>query len=427
MSNFIRVKATRDSGKFSVFNEGNEFRMNDKIVFVQPGDLLKDLDRFIFIGSDDDIRTYARELLQLDECDYFQGDLFGTSELAKVIMNIQMGHVERCPEEFDKAKPTSLGFGYLRKDDTMGAASITFDSRTNNLSIVIVNYPLKAKSFNAANVNYFFSVKLANSILSEKADKFTVSERNLSRELKKALNHDGIHEIVDTIMKHRELITVTGTGGTSSLFSQKTRNTTINVPLLNSQDQSEKPISFKTISVQLAKNTAYVDALKPTVRKAAIIGATSLGIVCALFGAALIATGVLAPLGLTVLGLSAAVTSMILVGTAGFTVGGLFGGLFGGLVGTKIDATKANHIYKSLEARQPSGENTPGSSYDMMQNALEHPTILQPCPSSMIASENIDARYCGRAVCSSVEASVMEEEQRDGVRAGYQPQNSTRG
>ena len=183
MPNFIRVEATRDNGVHTVFNEENEFRMNvqigpEKGFGAHNGVVFRDLDRFLFIGSDDDIRAYERQLSRLDGQDYVQGDLFGASELAQVLSKIQMEGLERCTTDQERltAKPPLLGFGYLRKDGTMGAASITFDSATNNLSIVIVNYPQDARSFSAANVNYFFPEALANDILSDRAKRSIVSE-----------------------------------------------------------------------------------------------------------------------------------------------------------------------------------------------------------------------------------------------------------
>ena len=194
-------------------------------------------------------------------------------------------------------------------------------------------------------------------------------------------------------MKRRQLITDTRAAGNfSDLILRHCQRTTITMTPLNSQDQAataEQTVTFQTISVRSAKWSA----LWPSVRKAAIIGATSLGIVCALFGAALIATGVLAPLGLTVLGLSAAVTSMILVGTTGLAVGALFGGLFGGLVGTKIDATKSNHIYRLAAKKSPRSAQVPGledphaSSDATMQHALGRPATQS---SSTVADDDIE-------------------------------------
>ena len=136
----------------------------------------------------------------------------------------------------------------------------------------------------------------------------------------------------------------------------------------------------------------------------AIIGAASLGILCGLFGAALIATGILAPLGLPILGLSAAVTSMIIFSTAGLTVGALLGGLLGGLVGTKVDTNKANSIY--LSAAEPSkAEKITGvitdrhsSSDATMQNTLGRPTTHS---SSSTVADDDTVRESSPVVVSS--------------------------
>lgn len=113
--------------------------------------------------------------------------------------------------------------------------------------------------------------------------------------------------------------------------------------------------------------------------KGKIIGAAILGVVGAAVGAALIATGVLAPLGVTVLGLSSVATTAIITAAAGLAIGAVTG-LAGGAIVDAVanrSSTERSQVVASLEEQrepeslaeiEPEIEPVFQSSYGLLNN-----------------------------------------------------------
>lgn len=138
--------------------------------------------------------------------------------------------------------------------------NIGLDRATNNVFLAVVNYPDNATSYNDGNVKYVFPENLADEVLNKNAITKSASETEMLTELKETLNHDDISELIETLIKQKELILTAGEQSSNSLlFQRHTKITKINT---TDTSQKTQEATFLTIDIESAKQAVIVEKLK---------------------------------------------------------------------------------------------------------------------------------------------------------------------
>lgn len=137
---------------------------------------------------------------------------------------------------------------------------------------------------------------------------------------------------------------------------------------------SEARRPFANFKAWLEGHGQLFPELRATENKGKIIGATLFGLLGAGAGAALIATGVLAPLGLALWGLSSLVTSIMIATAAGLAAGTVVG-LTGGAIVDAVNAPVKSH------ANEPEVDEVVHGSYAKLQKQgvanLNNPVVIE--------------------------------------------------
>ncbi len=316
MVKYTVVEEKRTAGENSVFKGGYRHRMTVKGMSNNKDKLdhqfgaasrqvQVDLPRSTFILSKGDLVRYEKNLAKLNGKNFAQGDLDAGSDLAALRSGILSNNAYNAGngELSDEQIPVRLcRFSYLRKDGTIGGVSLLIDNATQSLCFAVVNYPENSTSYNDGNVKYFFPDSLPD-VLTTTAKKKDISESEMLSELKIALNHDDISQLVETIVTDKSPFISAG-ANFDSLFQVKTQPSIIEIT---------KP-----------QSTAIIRA------SSGVLGIIGVGV-----GVALVATGILAPLGMAI-----GFTSMLLFGMAVLNPGSAVGRFVGRFTDAMFNRSK---------------------------------------------------------------------------------------